>query len=110
MCPSSNRQIRGYYHPHYSPQEERKYPLSSYLEAGLRVSINTDNPGISRTSLSEEFLTAAQMTPGGLSAWHILQIIRNGYQAAFCGQEQRRSHLIEAEKKIIEAVQDGAIE
>ena len=35
--------------------------------SGLAVTVNTDNPGFSRTSLSREYLKAARMTPAALT-------------------------------------------
>ncbi|HID38343.1 MAG TPA: hypothetical protein EYP36_02370 [Calditrichaeota bacterium] len=96
MCPSSNDQIIGY------GRGKKPYPLRDYLEYGLRVTINTDNPGISRTSLSEEYYKAAAITEGGLSRWEVLQLVRNGFRGAFLPFEDRQKKLLESEKKIID--------
>ncbi len=103
MCPSSNDQIVGF-HDHHLQRGERSYPLRDYLEAGLRVTVNTDDPGMSRTDLSREYLKAAQLTPGGLSRWQILQLIRNGFAAAFCSRPDRRDHLLQAERRLIDQI------
>ncbi len=101
MCPSSNDQIVGF-RDHLLGRGERTYPLLDYLEAGLRVTVNTDDPGMSRTDLSREYLKAATLTPGGLSRWQILQLIRNGFAAAFCSRPHRRDHLLQAERSLID--------
>lgn len=46
MCPISNLQTRA--------SSEREYPIREFLDAGLRVSLNTDNRTVSNTSLTRE--------------------------------------------------------
>lgn len=57
MCPSSNFQIIGYQDNYFEKTLDMPvYPLKEYLEMGLRVTVNTDNPGISRTDFSRELM------------------------------------------------------
>lgn len=106
MCPSSNFQIKGFC-DHFIETSRLlgSYPLKTYLDAGLRVTVNTDNPGISRTNLSNELLRAARMTKGGLSRWEILQLIRNGFKASFLERSVKHGLLREAEKQIIAIIE-----
>jgi len=99
MCPSSNHQIVGY---QFFPDKNEKniYPLSEYLNASLKVTINTDNPGISRTTLSKEFVRAAQLTPGGITMWDLLKIIRHGFLGAFLAPAEKRKLIFKAEEEI----------
>ncbi len=108
MCPSSNFQIVGF-RDNYLPETGglKLYPLKHYLDAGLRVTVNTDNPGISRTDFSRELHRAARLTPEGLSLWEILLLIRNGFRAAFVGSDMRQDLLRGAESEIIERIQEG---
>ena len=102
MCPSSNFQIIGYRDNHYSNTRNlEEYPLKHYLDKGLRVTVNTDNPGISRTDFTRELHRACRMTPGGLSMWEILSIIRNSFKASFAERESRHRLLREAESQIV---------
>ncbi len=101
MCPSSNFQIVGFDDPAIGVAAGRTYPLAEYLRAGLRVTVNTDDPGMSRTSLPREYLKAARMTRGGLSWWQILQLVRNGFRAAFCPADVQARHLREAEEAVV---------
>jgi len=94
MCPSSNDQIIGF---------DKDYPLKEYLEKGVLVTVNTDNPGISRTNLTNEFLKAAQLTNGGLRLWDVYQIIYNTFTGAFCHNEEKQKLLSKAEKQILES-------
>lgn len=101
MCPSSNTQI-----VRFDPDSQKKYPLKQYLDEGLRVTVNTDNPGISRTSLSREYYRAAALSPGGLSQWEILRIIRNGFRGAFLPFPERQKLLLDSEKEIINLLKE----
>jgi adenosine deaminase len=87
LCPSSNDQIVG-----YSNNPEKEYPLKQYMEAGLKVTINTDNAGISRTSCSQEFYKAARLCHG-LSLWDCLVLIRNSLSVAFLDNQTKTALL-----------------
>lgn len=102
MCPSSNFQIIGY-RDFFIPETNhlQAYPLKKYLDQGLKITINTDDPGISLTDLTREYHKAACMTKGGLSKWEILQIIRNGFRSAFLPFDEKRQLLISMEEKIL---------
>ena len=108
MCPSSNFQIVGF-QDSYLPYTGHlaAYPLKEYLNKGLRVTVNTDNPGISRTDSTIEFHRAARLTSGGLSIWDMLLLIRNGFKAAFCRRSLRQEMLRQAEAEILKLIQEG---
>ena len=107
MCPSSNFQICGFA-DRAVPKSENlpQYPLTEYLRQGLRVTINTDNPGISRTDLSNEYLKAARMSPDGISRWDILQLINNSFTVTFAPFKLRREMILKAEQLIMELIED----
>ena len=48
MCPTSNRQT-------HAVKDMSKYPFMNYLEKGLKVTLNTDDMGIERTNIKNEF-------------------------------------------------------
>lgn len=109
MCPSSNFQIIGY--RDYTLPVTAKlpdYPLKAYFMKNLVVTVNTDNRGISDTDLSNEYLKAAQMTPGGLSRWEILQLIRNGFKSAFTDRDNKKKMLIKAEESILKTLTENS--
>jgi adenosine deaminase len=68
----------------------------------VKVTVNTDDPGISRTSLSREYLKAARMMENGLSCWDILQLIRNSFRAPFAPHRVKGNCLVRAENLIME--------
>jgi len=88
MCPYSNYQIKGFKPMAGKPE----YPLKKYLEEGVAVTINTDNPGISKASISDNILFAADMNPN-LTRLDVLQCLRNAVDAAFASHGQRRKIL-----------------
>jgi adenosine deaminase len=91
MCPSSNDQIIGY--------RDKQYPLKYYMQKGLKVTINTDNCGISRTSLSDEFYKVSSLC-GGLSLWDCFVLIRNSLSVAFTDSPAKKTLLREFEDTI----------
>jgi adenosine deaminase len=108
MCPSSNFQIMGF-RDNYIPETDGmpEYPLKDYLDRGLRVTVNADNPGISRTDFSRELHRAARLTPDGLSIWDILKIVQNGFKASFVEHTTRNRMLRDAEIEIVGLIQKG---
>ncbi len=106
MCPSSNVQIVGFQDNYLAETAHLPiYPLKGYLDEGLRVTVNTDNLGISRTDFTRELHRAARLTPGGLSLWEILLLIRNSFKASFCKSDARHRMLREAESEILAQIQ-----
>jgi adenosine deaminase len=85
LCPCANYQIKGF---HPMPGQSRNYPLKDYLKAGIPVTINTDNIGISAASLTENFLLAARLCPG-LTRWDVLRLLAHAVQAAFLSPSER---------------------
>jgi len=116
MCPYANVQIKGYALPGEnvvaasvpladsvaasvpladSPPQAGKlaatarYPLLDYLRAGARVTVNTDNIGISAATLSDNLLLAARLCPG-LTRLDVICLQRYALDAAFVSPEARR--------------------
>lgn len=78
MCPYANYQIKGFHPMHGSPI----YPLKKYLQAGVKVSVNTDNIGISAASIGENVLFLATLC-SDLTRKDILTLLRNAIDTAF---------------------------
>lgn len=109
MCPSSNVQTVGYRDAFLPGTEGRPtYPLRTYLDEGLRVAVCTDNPGISRTDFTRELHRAARLTPGGLSPWEILGVIRIAFRSSFAPRELRRRCLVAAEAETVRLLEEDA--
>ncbi len=85
----------GFFDPNYSDSWHcPKYPLIDlWRNKGLPLTICTDNPGISRTTLADEYLTAARMTGHQLTLWEILAMIKQGFVHAFISSQQKERFL-----------------
>lgn len=91
MCPYANYQIVG-----FSPMKGKEntiYPLQEYLNQGVKVSVNTDNMGISQATLSDNYLLLHKLCRG-LTRMDILRLIKNSIEMSFCGK-QLQNHLTE---------------
>ena len=108
LCPSSNDQIVGYrnFLQPAGSFANKIYPLKQYLNEGLKVTVNTDDPGISLTNLTEEYYKAASMCDDGLSKWEILQINRNGFKYGFMRMSEKKDLLIKAEEELFKVLND----
>ena len=98
MCPSSNYQIVGF-------DKEKKYPLYEYMNRGLKVSINTDDQGISKTNLTKEFIRASILCPE-LTLWDFIVLIRNSISIAFCDSKTKNNLMHSFEDEILNILQE----
>ncbi len=101
LCPSSNREVVGFVDPDF-PASARlpRYPLRQFMAAGLPLTLCTDNPGISRTTLAGEYLAAARMTVGGLTLWECLALIRQAFVHAFLSSAAREVLLKQVDQRV----------
>lgn len=84
MCLSSNVQTG-------AVSELASHPFGSYLRAGLRVTLNTDNRLISDTTLTEELSLAAAAFE--LDAAAVRKILINGFKSAFLPHAEKAALL-----------------
>ena len=110
VCPTSNREVVGFYDPSFPTADPVMplHPLGDFLDFGTPICICTDNPGISRVELSDEYLTAARMAPGGISLWETLSLMRQGFQYAFAALPARQQALTEAEGRLFSVVNSAS--
>ncbi len=92
MCPYANLQIKGFPLDEAVLENPQAYPLLNYLQAGIPVTVNTDNIGISAASLTENFLLLRRLCPG-ITRLHVLELLRNGIDQAFLSSEEKSSLL-----------------
>jgi adenosine deaminase len=88
MCPFANLQIKGFPLGHEAMDSPAAYPLLKYLAAGVPVTVNTDNIGISAAGLSENILLLARLCPG-ITRLHVLELLRNGIDQAFASTSSK---------------------
>ena len=77
MCPTSNRQTK-------AVTNMSDYPLKDFLENGLKVTLNTDDPAIERTTLSREFQYMETLL--GLTEAQKQQLLFNSVEATFASE------------------------
>ncbi|MGE0421024.1 MAG: adenosine deaminase [Reyranellaceae bacterium] len=82
VCPGSNLALGLY-------RDAVTHPLRRLLEAGCRVTLNSDDPAFFATSIGNEYAMAG--TQMGLSASQLLAITRTAIDAAFVDDETRRA-------------------
>lgn len=80
MCPTSNRQTK-------AVEEMSAYPLKTFLENGLKVTLNTDDPAIERTTLSREFQYMESLL--NLTEEQKKQLLFHSVEAAFTSEAAR---------------------
>ncbi|MDF9391734.1 MULTISPECIES: CRISPR-associated ring nuclease [Methylococcus] len=107
LCPTSNREVVGYLDPAVETSQGcPAYPVLELWQKGLPLTLCTDNPGISRTRLSDEYLTAARMSGGKLCLWDALAMIRQGFTHGFLPALDKAELLREADAQIYRRVLD----
>jgi len=74
VCPTSNIQTA-------AVKAIAKHPLRALFQIGLPVTINTDDPSISNTTLTDEYMVAVRGI--GVTVSEIKQMILTGVRAAF---------------------------
>ena len=78
MCPTSNRQT-------HAVEDMSTYPFIDYLNKGICVTVNTDDPAIEGTSIDKEFEYLRREF--GLTDEQKKKILENSVQAAFTTDE-----------------------
>jgi adenosine deaminase len=69
----------------------RDHPLPAYVAAGVPVVLTTDDPGVSRIDLTNEYMRAAREHRLGYRT--LKEIARNGLVYSFLGPEDKRKEL-----------------
>jgi adenosine deaminase len=81
VCPGSNVQLGLY-------PDLASHPIDRLRQAGVRVTINTDDPALMSTDLVSEY--AACTRAFGWDATVLQQLARNSVEASFCAAELRQ--------------------
>jgi len=102
LCPISNYLTNNKYSFNGTKKVQGKiYPLKEYLKERISISINTDNPYVSDSTLSKEFLFAARLT-GGLTKWDVLKLILYSFKAITIHKSLRSNLMKEINEEIFE--------
>ncbi len=89
ICPTSNVQTK-------VVTDYQTHPLKKYIDAGIPVTINTDNRLFSRTTVTDELWHV--YSKSGVSAEQLREIVLNGFRYSFLPWEKRQAIL----KEVIE--------
>lgn len=107
LCPSSNREVVGFHDPAVAATAgQGRYPLRALWDAGLPLTLCTDNPGISRTTLADEYLTAARMLERPLSCWEALAMIKQAFVHAFLDSSRKEELLKHCDARIYHGLKE----
>jgi aminodeoxyfutalosine deaminase len=86
VCPTSNLCTR-------AVATIAEHPLPRLLDAGVPVTLATDDPGMFHTDLNREYLLCHEHF--GLGRTELAELSRAGVRAAFCSDDRRRTLLAE---------------
>ena len=107
LCPTSNVEVVGFRVPGKPDTEDfQEYPLMPLWEKGLPLTLCTDNPGISRTTLAEEYITAAAMSNGKLTLWDALAMIKQGFVHGFLAGRDKEDLLKTSDDRMYQILID----
>ncbi|MBN7821124.1 adenosine deaminase [Bowmanella yangjiangensis] len=81
-CPTSNYQTA-------TIKAIKDSPIPVFLDKGICVTLNTDDPAVSNINLENEYRVASEII--GLNREQLEQVQRNGVQAAFLSAEDKRA-------------------
>lgn len=100
LCPKSNVSL------HIVPSLPR-HPLKKYLDAGLPITLNCDDPGLFQTSLTEEFLVVADAFD--LSLEQMIKINLNSVRYSFMPADEKNKLLAEMDAEIKRLCQEISV-
>lgn len=83
ICPTSNIFTGAY-------ESYNEHPLKQLFDAGVPITINTDDPTFFRTTLNEEYLHAYRL---GLNESDLLAIMRNGFLFSFLPDKEKAAYI-----------------
>ena len=87
VCPTSNLRTGVY-------RSYDEHPVRRLYEAGVPISISTDDPTFFGTSLAEEF---EHLSTLGFSDAELLDLLKNGFRHAFSDEEPMTPHMARLE-------------
>ena len=93
VCPISNLRLKGV--PSLSV-----HPLKKLMDAGLHVTVNSDDPSYFRGYASDNLVESERAL--ALTAEEIVSLVRNGFTAAFVSPAERAAALARVDKYVSE--------
>lgn len=81
-CPTSNLHTS-------TVSSYAEHPFRTFMDAGVLISLNTDDPGVSAIDIKHEYRIAKSEL--GLSDAELAQVQRNGVEMAFLSESERKA-------------------
>ena len=81
MCPISNMQTK-------AVERKEEYPIREFLDAGLKVTINTDNRTVSNTTIAKEMEFVQENY--GIADDELRQVTENAIEASFANDDVKQ--------------------
>ncbi len=81
-CPTSNLHTS-------TVSSYAEHPFRTFMDAGVLISLNTDDPGVSAIDIKHEYRIAKSEL--GLSDIELTQVQRNGVEMAFLSESERKA-------------------
>ncbi len=81
-CPTSNLHTS-------TVSSYAEHPFRTFMDAGVLISLNTDDPGVSAIDIKHEYRIAKSEL--GLSDAELVQVQRNGVEMAFLSESERKA-------------------
>jgi len=94
LCPLSNLELKVI-------QDLKSYPLKKMMEAGLLVTLNSDDPAYFGGYMNENFLETAKAID--LSKEEIVTLMKNGFEASWLTSEEKEKWKKEVDRVAKEA-------
>ena len=91
VCPLSNLRLRGV-------ADLRQHPLKRMLDAGLKATVNSDDPAYFGGYLLDNFVAVAEALQLGQP--ELVTLIRNSIEGSFLGERAKRAHLERIDRTI----------
>lgn len=91
LCPTSNIQTK-------AVAGWDDYPIRDYIQSGIVVTINTDNPTVSGTSMTEDCRKIAEHF--GLGPADIVRLMENAIEAAFLEESEKEALRAEFQSQV----------
>lgn len=89
-CPTSNYQTA-------TVTSLKSHPLPTFLNHGVLVCLNTDDPAVSNIDIKHEYKVAKEVI--GLSEEQLIQVQKNGVAASFLSDEKKQELLSDCLKR-----------
>ncbi len=101
VCPTSNVRLGVY-------GSLAEHPIRQLIDAGVPVTINSDDPPMFNTTLTDEFRAMAtfhQFSPSELAT-----LVRTGVEVSFLGEQEKRELSQQVERELTDAAAQTGIE